>query len=119
MLDCIIKHKVFADIFKAALMEVELDNIDPLKFNKWSWAMQVWLPKPTEWAGTAAILAMMVDAVEKEKKKLFAKTKFEESSANQTLDDIIRKEASLPDPYSCWLFILLPQGDDTTAKGLA
>ena len=79
LVECFTKHEVFADLLKAATLSVELDSFDPLDFGKMG-KMAVSLiplfPKPEEWAGTCAVLNVMVNAKEAENdKEIWGKAK--------------------------------------------
>jgi cobalamin biosynthesis protein CobT len=39
LLAAVLKEKVFADLLKRAVVDLELDNLDPLNFNKWGAAL--------------------------------------------------------------------------------
>jgi len=82
LVECFIKHEVFGDLLKSATMSVELDSFDPLDFSKMG-KMAVSLipifPKPEEWAGTCAVLNVMVNAKEAEcDKEIWGKAKLSE-----------------------------------------
>ena len=96
LVECFIKHEVFGDLLKSATMSVELDSFDPLDFSKMG-KMAVSLipifPKPEEWAGTCAVLNVMVNAKEAEcDKEIWGKAKLSEDDEAEIKEAIEAKD---------------------------